>query len=79
MERIKRYLLEDNFKMIIDDQSLFIANYKRLLSIEENYLSILSKEKKINVYGKKLHLKKILKNELLIMGMIEKIEVIHDR
>ncbi len=64
--------------MIIDEDSIYIVNYKRLLSLEQNSISIIIPKKKILIYGKDLVLKKIVDEELLIKGSINKIEVIDE-
>lgn len=69
------YLTNKKYKMIIDEESIYIVNYKILLSLEDNYISLLTDKKKIEVSGRKLQLKKIVENELLIKGFINKIEV----
>lgn len=78
MENIKDYILENDFKLILNEKNLFIANYEKIISIEDNFISILIKGKKINIHGSKINLQKLLKNELLIKGKIEKIEVFYE-
>lgn len=75
INKIGNYLNNNKYKMIIDEETIYIVNYKRLLSLEDNYISLLTNNKKIEVSGKNLKLKKIVENELLIKGLINKIEV----
>lgn len=75
---IDNYLNNREYKMIINEDSIYIVNYKRLLSLEQNFISIIIPKKKILIYGKELVLKKIVDEELLIKGSINKIEVIDE-
>lgn len=79
INKMGNYLSNKKYKMIIDEQSIYIVNYKILLSLEENYISLLTNNKKIEISGNKLKLKKIVENELLIKGFINKIEVKDER
>ena len=74
-EKIDHFLREDKFKLVIDENSVYLSNYKKLLSLEDNYISLLTPNKRIILKGKNLVLKKILDKELLVLGSIEKIEV----
>ena len=55
-----------------------VINYSKIISLEENYISIIANEKKILIKGNNLVLKKILDNELLIKGKINSIEVVNE-
>ena len=65
--------------MELEEEQLYISNYKRLISLEDNYISILSPHKRISISGKGLVLNRILDKECLIRGTIEKIEVKDER
>ena len=78
-DRWKNFLRDDSFHIIFEERSVYISNYKKLISLEDNYISILSPHKKILITGKNLVLNKILDDECLISGDIFKIEVKDER
>lgn len=78
LKKINNYINDNNFKLSLYKNKLNIVNYKKLLSLEENYISILLEKKKIIIKGSNLFLIKILDNELLIKGNIKSIEVIDE-
>ena len=79
IEKIKDFVKDDTFQMIIKEESLYVTSFKRLISLEENFISFDTKQKRIKVYGEDLLTQKILEKELLITGKIEKIEVFDAR
>ena len=68
LKEINNYINDKEFRINIYKDIINIVNYKKIISLEENYISILTKDKKIIIKGEKLHLLKILENELLIKG-----------
>lgn len=75
---IGNYLNNKEYKMVIDEKSIYIVNYLKLLSLENNFISVQIPNKKILIYGKELILKKIINEEVLIKGIIKKIEVLDE-
>lgn len=69
---IRNLINEDNFKIIIYDNYIDIINYSKIINISDSLLTIKS-NKKILIYGKNLKINKLLDNELLIMGEVDKI------
>ena len=78
LNRISNYINDNRFKMTVFSDSIYLVNYKRIISIEDNYISFYTDNSKIVISGNNLVLKKILKEELLISGNISKIEVVND-
>ena len=78
LKEINNYINDNNFKLSLYKNKLNIVNYKKLLSLEENYISVLLEKKKLIIKGSNLLLIKILDNELLIKGNIKNIEVIDE-
>ena len=69
---IRNLISEDNFKIIIYDNYIDIINYSKIINISDSLLTIKS-NKKILIYGKNLKINKLLDDELLIMGKVDKI------
>ena len=78
INKIANYLYDKRFKMIVYNDSIYLVNFKRIISIEDDYLSLYSDSNKIIITGNNLVIKKILKDELLVIGKILKIEVINE-
>jgi len=72
--KILKYLNEDNFKIVYENNLLNINNFKEIILISENKI-ILKEEKEINIIGENMTILKLLDNEILINGLINKIEI----
>ena len=72
---IKNYILEKDFKMILSNNYIDIINYLDIISIDDKNITIKS-DKNISIKGNNLSVSKLLDNEILIIGDIEKIELI---
>ena len=71
---IRNFINEDSFKIIIYNDLINIVNYKELLDININNIKIKS-NKIIDITGKDLCIVKLLDNELLIKGIIERVHI----
>lgn len=75
---ISNYINDKEFKFTVYNNKIHIINFKRIITLEDNYISLLSQNKKVNIKGNNLVLNKLLNNELLIKGNISNIEVLDD-
>jgi len=75
---ISNYINDNTFRFTIYEDKIHIINFKRIISLENNYISFLSTNKKIIIEGNNLVLNKLLDKEILIKGNINKIEVINE-
>ena len=73
MKPVIDYFLDNKFSMRYVDSSLNVVNYLRINYMEESKISITYKEGSIKVVGKGLKIKKLLDNEILVVGSIENI------
>jgi YabP family. len=71
---IRKYIVEDEFKIIILKDKIDILNYKEIDSIEESKIIIRHEEGIVVLNGISLSIKKLLEDELLVSGEINKIE-----
>ena len=78
LDRLNNYIDDKKFKLIYEDNLIDIINYTRLITIENNYVSLYINNKKIIIKGKELILKKLLDNELLLNGKVTSLEVVND-
>ena len=75
LENLRNYIEDNKFKITIYDNQIDILNYTRIISLENNYISIKSNTKKIIIRGNNLKPEKILDKEMLVKGNITSIEV----
>ena len=75
INKIISYIKDNKFKIIFVNNSLNIINYDKILEIENNEIKIIKENKVIKIIGNELKLIKLLDNEILIKGIINKIEL----
>jgi hypothetical protein len=75
LDRIYNYVNDTEFRFTYYEDKVNIINFKRIISLEDNYISLQSINKKIIIKGDGLVLSKLLDNEVLIIGNIKNIEV----
>ena len=72
---IRNYILEREFKITILQNKVNIVNYKKLINIESNKIELSIENGIITVFGEKLVVNKLLSDEILISGVIKKLEI----
>ncbi len=75
---ISNYINDKEFRFTVYEDKIHIINFNRIITLEDNLISLLSNNKKINIKGLNLVLLKLVDNELLIKGNITSIEVLND-
>ncbi len=76
IKRIKDYIYDKEYKIIQSKNQLNIINYINIITLTDNFIEIKTKDNVIAITGKELVLNKLLDNEILIIGIISKIEVL---
>ncbi len=71
---IRSYFLDEEFKIIYYPNQIDIINYQQIESFEEESIRIQYKNGILLIAGKGLSVQKLLEDEVLISGKIEKIE-----
>ncbi len=74
LEDLRKNFMEEKFKMIIYGNKIDILNYKKIESIKDNEIVITSDNKRIYIKGKNLVIIKLVKDEVLIQGLIDRID-----
>ena len=72
--KIKNYILENQFKIIYEENQLDIINYTNMGHFDDTKVLVYHEQGLVEVKGKNLRVTKLLKDEVLIKGSIEKIE-----
>ena len=78
LDKLNNYINDKEFKFTVYENKIHVINFKRIITLEDNYISLLSKNKRLNINGINLILEKLLDNEMIIKGNINKIEVTND-
>ncbi len=74
INKIINYIKDDNFKIVFINNSVNIVNYDNILEIKSDVITIEKEKKIVLIKGEDLRLNKLLDNEILITGLINKIE-----
>ncbi len=72
---IREYMINNEFVINIYNDKINIINYTSLGTIENTKILVNGPDKNVLITGEKLALKKMLNNEILISGVIKKIEL----
>ena len=75
IKKIIEYIKDNNFKINYVNNSVNIINYDKILEITSDVITIIKENKVIFIKGSDLKLNKLLDNEILITGIINKIEM----
>ena len=76
MSQIMRYLKDEDFKLNIKNNTIYIDNYQKVEKLADNEISIISIDKIIEITGKDFTIKKLLDKEILFTGEIKNIKFI---
>ena len=75
IKKIVNYIKNDSLKIIYINNSVNIQNYNKIIEISDTFVRILYNNEIIVIKGNDLKLNKLLDNEILITGIINKIEL----
>lgn len=74
MFNVIHYINDDDFKIVYTNNMLNIVNYKKINYMEDNKISLSTIDFKVNILGSDLRVKKLLDNEIAIVGNFSAIE-----
>ena len=75
INNFRSFLLEDNFEIHIYKNKIDILNYTSMGHFDSNKIIVYSDSGYITITGKDLVVTKLLKDEVLITGLIDGIEL----
>ncbi len=75
INNLKEYLNEEDTKIVIFDSKLYVSHYKDIKSFDSNKFILETSDKQVILNGKNISIHKLTKEELLISGDIETIEL----
>ena len=71
---IRNFINDTSFQIIYRNNELDIINYKNINYMEEDKISINYNNSRLLIKGNNLRVRKLLDNEILIIGDIKKVE-----
>ena len=75
IKRIISYIKDNKFKINYINNSVNVVNYDKILEVTDEVITIIKENKIILIRGNNLKISKLLDNEILITGLINKIEL----
>ena len=75
IKKIMQYVSDKKLKIRYYDNSINIVNYDKILEIKDDIITFSKDKNLFFIKGKDLKLTKLLDDEVLIMGIIKKIEL----
>lgn len=75
IDEFRNYVLEEIFKMIVLENSVDIINYQNIDHFDNNSVLVRHKKGMVLIHGEKLIVSKLLKDEVLVQGVIKNIEM----
>lgn len=74
MFNIMRYINDTDFQIVYINKQLNIVNYEKINYMEDSKISLSTKDVTVVVIGENLRVKKLLDNEIVIVGKFLSIE-----
>ncbi len=78
INNIKSFLYDENYFISIYDDKVHIYSFEKILKFSKNELIFKFSNFNITLKGEKLIINKMLKNEVLISGIIKSLNVIYE-
>lgn len=75
LEKISNFVNDKEFRFTIYENQIHIINYKKIISLEDDKIIIQGNQKIINIKGTHFKLEKLLNEELLCIGQVQRIEL----
>ena len=75
IKKIVNYIKDSSFKINYINNSVNVVNFDKILDLKDDIITITKENKVILIKGIDLKLTKLLDNEVLITGQINKIEM----
>ena len=75
IDKLDRYLNENEYKLILDNNRLNIVNYEEIIDFSLSNIKVKLKDKIVSIEGRNLVINKMVHNEILITGTISNISI----
>ncbi len=77
LKKVYEFVKDEEFRFTVYNNRIHIINYKKISSLNSDYILIECDDRKISVKGSGLVLNRLLDSEALIVGSVNSIEVIY--
>ena len=75
IDKLDRYLNENEYKLILDNNRLNIVNYEEIIDFSLSNIKVKLTDKIVSIEGRNLVINKMVDNEILITGNISNISI----
>ena len=75
MFNIMRYINDVDFQIVYINDELNVVNYEKINYMEDEKISLTHRNGVVVIKGKNLRVKKLLDNEIIVVGNFENIEL----
>lgn len=79
LDKIRKYIVDDEFRLIFFNEQIYTINFDKILELNNENITIRSKNKLFVIKGNTLSLRRLLDSEILISGKVKSIEVFYDK
>lgn len=78
LRRVYEFVKDEEFRFTVFNNRIHVVNYKKINTLNSDYILIESDDRRIGIKGNNLVLNKMLDREILVIGMVKSIEVIYE-
>lgn len=75
IKEVLNYIKDPNFKIIYVNNSVNVINYSSIQEVSDSMITLIKEKKIVTIRGKDLKIIQLLDQEVLITGVIAKIEL----
>ena len=75
ISKIRNYIEDHEFHLDLFENRIHVLNYDKILSLKEEKIVLIIDNKKVTLYGSEFSLNQMLDDELLIEGLLSKVEI----
>lgn len=79
LAKIRNYIMDEEFKITVFENKIDIENYVEIDHFDDKKITINYDKGKVIINGNELVIEKLLDDEILISGLIVKIEFINEK
>jgi hypothetical protein len=78
LRRVYEFVKDEEFRFTVFNNRIHVVNYKKINTLNSDYILIESDDRRIGIKGNNLVLNKMLDREILVIGNVKSIEVIYE-
>ena len=78
LRRVYEFVKDEEFRFTVFNNRIHVVNYKKINTLNSDYILIESDDRRIGIKGNNWALNKMLDREILVIGNVKSIEVIYE-